>query len=100
MFHYELAFSVRLDKVIPQVGELFDSLNSMLATHGVTERLGLRSEGIKMTVESPRRLVRKEKLQLITASLSALQERLPEFDIRFESMRCQSRKSRSESQSR
>lgn len=97
---YVLTFSVLLNKVFPQVGELCDSLNAALATYGVADRLAIRSEAITMTVDSPQPLTQEQQTTVKEASLAALQERLPAFEVRFESMRCESRKSCCQSKSR
>lgn len=97
---YVFTFSVDLCKAISEVGALIDSVNAGLSTFGVPDRVGVRSRALRMTVESPRALTKQETAELRDESLAVIRDRFPQLDVRFESVRRQSRKSSSQPKSR
>jgi len=100
MITYKIIFSFNLGNVVDKVGELTQSLNSTLATFGITEKLHIRSHSLSMLLQCNHELKTGDKLRMRDLFISQINADFPNWQFRIESFRRQPGNSRSQSESR
>lgn len=87
IFEYEICFRVDLGKVLPEVNELMERLNTDIASAGYDEKLMLTHDGLipNMTLTVERELSDGEQETMKNVILGEVCKAFPKYDVRVSS---------------
>jgi hypothetical protein len=89
---HEIRFSIRIDlgKAIPEVGELFSSVNNHLSTMGVQDRIGAYGEVATLVVSGSRKLNVEEQETVRKIIEDHFNAKFPQYTVRVTELGSQS----------
>ena len=84
---YEFTFSLDVCKLLPSFGEVIASVSDEMRSFGFDEKLGVRSQCLTAVLSGCRELTGAETNKAARMIEAAYREKLPQYDIQFESVK-------------